>query len=376
MNTLTKLDLYVWEKPEDRPEPGKSICKPGNEAAFLAAMQKVHFGREIIDGKPRGNPCPREEQVKLAAMLERSFSGFLLKPNIDREIFYENRAKMLGAYATTKDFAETAREQLSMIFEGEEDYDLAFETVFDEAVVNPGTYYATIGDVQRGFSLKKMAEGESPSVGGMSGTKQTFDIERYSMAVGITDEAIETRDLARMANVALLARDAYYTKWAEIHYALLSSAADASPNSVARSTKFTSESANDAATINAACARCNAALKGIPGYGNNSNRRFVLYYNDSDRDRAMAAQQVRDQQFGDSSRILQYAVTMIPTLENFPTRDKWRLVVPGKKILKAQKPAKTFTDRNDYNETNVQGWHFRRGAGIGETRQFCDVPLS
>lgn len=380
------MNLKKWNNSKDRPKARwETPWRNGNGGAFIDALQKAVLG-SVYDGNERkGQPVSDGERKRLFEHIDVSVTGFLLAPIIQSE----ERQEAIAAYSVKGDFPRVL-ESFDLL-QGEENYDRRWMDSFKEGVKDPGNDYFVISTVRRkvdgetpaGLYLKKMAEGEPVRVGRISGESEQVSIARRSLALGWTVDMIKYRKLAQMADIAMTMRDAFYEGEADEYYTLLTAAADASDfavggtNPITRDATATERSEQDARTIDAACGALNTRLYGQPGYGTSTNRSFLLYFPEAQRGRVIEALRVRTQAFNESTPVLSYPITPIPTQSGFPTNAVWRLVVPGRKNQRVQEPEiEEFTDYDKYAQVWVRGAHWRYGAGCGNVDQFADVPTA
>jgi hypothetical protein len=276
--------------------------------------------------------------------------------------------------AVSTDFADTANKSFNAFFELA-NFDLEYEKAFKVVPVSPYKNSWEIHTVKNGLAFRKVAEGETIEVYGMTSTKETIYADKYGGALGWTDELIRFREVAAMMDKAETFRNNFYVVKGDAHYLLMYTAGHLH---VLPWQAGTGQLRRDIATLSYGAYYIGNACKD-KGYGNTANARFIVYADPIFKSRIMAA--IRGTTAGQQAGVAE-AIQLDSNIEpvfTFNQHLKGRAIMclPGFKSQRADIMAPTqFSDTDILSLTYIQAVWAYYGAGIGDSGQYVELQFA
>jgi hypothetical protein len=309
----------------------------------------------------------REKRAQVA----RAIQAFHREPGT-REFQKKIQAMKIQALglAVSTDFAETLNKSFNAFFEMN-NFDLDYEKVFKTVPVADGKLSWEIHTVKNGLAFRKVAEGETIEVYGMSSTKDTVYCDKYGGALGWTDELMRGREVAAMMDKAETFRNNFYVTKGNAHYLLIYNAGHLH---IIPWQAGTGQLRRDIATLNYAAYQI-GFLNKDKGYGNTANANFVLYADPIFKSRILAALRSTTTGMQVNAEAGQIEANITPVFTfNSNLKGKIIMGLPGFKAQKADIMQPTqFNDTDILSLTYIQAVWAYYGAGIGDTEQFAEV---
>jgi hypothetical protein len=285
------------------------------------------------------------------------------------------KIQALGIGVST-DFAETLNTSFNAFFELA-NFDLDYEKVFRIVPVSPFKNSWEIHTVKNGLAFRKVAEGETIEVYGMTSTKETIYADKYGGALGWTDELIRFREVAAMMDKAETFRNNFYVVKGNAHY-LLISAAGALHITPWQGVVADGQLRRDIQTLNLGAYNIGNLCKD-KGYGNTANARFVVFADPIFKSRIMAALRATTAGLQTSTASGVQVDANIEPVFTFNSNMKGKIVMglPGLKAQRADIMAPTqFNETDILSLTYIQAVWAYYGAGIGDTEQFTELKFA
>lgn len=309
------------------------------------------------------------EKMKEVGYAIQAFHNEPVSPQFRKKI-QAMKMQALGIGVST-DFADTMNKTFDSFFEIA-NFDLDYEKAFKVVPVSPYKNSWEIHNVKNGLAFRKVAEGETIEVYGMTSTKETVYADKYGGALGWSDELIRWREIAAMMDKAETFRNNFYVVKGDAHYLLIYNAGHAHQVPYQAGT---GQLRRDIATLNYATYVIGNACKD-KGYGNTANARFIVYADPIFKARIMAA--IRGTTAGQQAGVAE-AIQLDSNIEpvftfNQHLRGKIIMALPGFKAQRADimQPMQ-FNDTDILSLTYIQAVWAYFGAGIGDTEQFAEI---
>lgn len=329
--------------------PRDHLIEAGDESRinlFLEDLQICAFGG-ICKGQETVEVNDARKQLA-RRRFDSNFQGYIRAPQIAGKLRDRARkAAILEAFSTKGDWPEVINSLGNvMVMQGEENYDTNYELLFDPALKDPNRSSFEIVDITRGIQFRRIAEGGKVRIEKMQGTKMQVELAWFGAAVGWTEQSIRYREIQTIADKAIAFRDAYQSRRADDHYALVNQAASTGGQETEWSAEGATTADQDAATINDAYGTLLRRFYGKPGYGSATGKRVVyLLHQVEMTQRIHGAMTRRFQAFDGSEGIIRYPVVPLISLNE----ELWSgldpsdciMVVPGIKNKKLEELAPT-----------------------------------
>lgn len=278
----------------------------------------------------------------------------------------------LQAFTLYSDFPETPV-QIIEKFQLATDYDIGYEQIFDvrDFAGTKGNGF-DVATIQSGLTFAQVKPGEKAKVYQMSGAKERCYFAYYAGALGWHRQLFEDGDYWTLENNAIEFRNKAYATRAAVFYALLEAAADLK---------------GCCAVVPAGCDDCSADALSIAnsinyaaqtiltncrnkGYGlNPQTTQLIVLTPLAMRGRVRMALGIRNQQFADSEKVVDYNFVQITSLM-LTNPNRVIVALPKRNFKAGYKMDLTLFDDFDilsYTDT-VAGW-MRFGGCIGDLDQ-------
>jgi hypothetical protein len=361
-------------------EKGKPSLKPRAElfdnndhnkrVKFAEDLQIVAFGGICDSNTPSiVTPVTAERKVKAMESFESNLTGFVQAPQMIHQMARAKAKELaLQAFSTKGDMPELISQSAS-ILQGEINYDLNYELLFDPATKDPGREDFEVAIIRRGVQFRRMSEGERVRIEKMEGDKFQVSDAWFAAAIGWTEQSIRYRRLQEIADKSMAFRDAMQERRAGDFYSLVNQSVvanevtddtDSSYAETPHSTVGDTTADKDAKTLNNAYVTLMRRFYGAPGYGSaTGQRRVYCLIQPENQERIMGALSRRFQAYSGSEGMVQYPITPIvslnSTLWSGLNNTDFLLVIPGIKSKKHEEMMPTtFTDRDVYSLTYAQ----------------------
>lgn len=336
---------------------------------FAEDLQIVAFGG-ICDTNTPSKLLPVDDarKVKAVESFESKLTGFVQAPQLIHTMA-KAKAKeaALKAFSTTGDFPQLINQAVSVL-QGEINYDLGYELLFDPATKDPGREDFEVAIIKRGVQFRRMSEGQRVRIEKMEGEKFQVSDAWFSAAIGWTEQSIRYRRLQEIADKSMAFRDAQQERRASDFYSLVAQSVaanevtdDTDPSYAETPWSVGDTTADkDAKTLNNAYVSLMRRFYGAPGYGSaTGQRRVYCLIQPENQERIMGALSRRFQAYSGSEGMVQYPITPLVTLNSTLwsglNSTDFLLVIPGIKSKKHEEmQPTTFTDRDVYSLTYAQ----------------------
>lgn len=253
-------------------------------------------------------------------------------------------------------------------------YDMGYELAFQEVPVEPGRNFFEIETIRSGLTFRRVAEGESIRVEGLTGEIAPVYCDKYGGAIGWTDEMIRYRKVSIMQQRADAFRAAFWKSKADQHYKLIGATVGAG-HITAYDTTGATQLDKDINTLNAAAYALASRLK--DSYvGDPLAQSMVIYFDPTLWSRIVRALSQTAQEYaGSVSRVL-YSIRPVPTFNRNVTNSVNRaaLVMPGYQNQRAtiMEPTPVFAV-DHLSLSYVQSvWSYYGAAVSADQVQFVD----
>lgn len=263
----------------------------------------------------------------------------------------------------------------------ESDYfDMGWELAFKQVPIDKGKKYWEVYNIANSLTFNKVEEGQKLEQAGFTGTRQLGEVDYYGGALGWTDAMIRFRELAAMLDLAQTFRNKFWSNKANIHYALMATAAALTVIAY-QGVAADGRTLRDILTLNQGAYQL-GFLNRNKGYGDTANMPIILYANVADEERIEAAFRVTSGQLvaarENGIAITGRRVKRIYTYNAFIASGSPIMVLPGNKLQKADTmPPTTYGAELDILSLNrVQTVWAIYGAIIGDTEQCLQLTLS
>lgn len=350
---------HSGEKPEIKPR--QHMIEGGDDSRidrFLEDLSICAFGKIIQGSGSKDVMVDSERKMKAIRRYSAALNGFLRGPQISMDLNKDRIRSMiqtftdarLNAFSTKGDFPEMLQQNFDLL-QGQEDYDLGYEQLFEPAIKDPNKEYFEVAILTRGVAFRRMAEGEKVRIEGMTGEKFQVYVSWFAAAMGVTEQAIRYRDLQGLADMYMAFRDALQSKRCGDFYGLIN---DAGSNTTSLTTEETSGQSlqDNARLINKMYSTLMRRFYGQPGYGSATGQRVVyLLHQPEVSDLVMGALRSRFQAFDTSELLVRYPVIPMVSLNSElwsgkGVNDVW-MVIPGRKNKKHDELAPTTYQEAD-----------------------------
>lgn len=311
------------------------------------------------------------------ADIGRAIQAFHNEPNTPafRKKLQAMKIQALGIGVST-DFAETIGKSFEAFFELA-NFDLDYERVFKVVPVSPFKNSWEIHTVKNGLAFRKLAEGETVEVFGMTSDKQTIYADKYGGALGWTDELMRFREVAAMMDKAETFRNGFYVTKGDAHYLLIVTAAGAHITTW-QGVVADGELRRDIKTLNMGAYNIGNLCK-AKGYGNTANAQFVLYADPIFKSRILAALRATTTGLQIPQSVGAQIEANITPIFTFNSNLKGKIIMglPGFKAQRADiMLPQQFNDTDILSLTYIQSVFAYYGAGIGDTEQFTELKFA
>jgi len=315
----------------------------------------------------------QKPSFELKKKIQATWGAFMLKPRV-------NMVKRIQAIGVSTDLEKITADAFNVTVDSAI-YDLGYEQAYQKIQLGRNQDFWEIYDVTNGLTFRKVVEGERIQLEGISGSKVTAYVDYYGGAIGWTDKMIRYRKIGPMVQLASIFRNRFYSKKANVHYALLAAAAALNITTY-QGAAADGELRRDIETINLAAYTLTNRVKD-KGYDpqNMAEARLLLYANPKDRARIRAAQQATASsmaQVASNAAQVDWNITPIFTYDSNVSSGSPILVLPGNHIQAAtdMEPT-TFTSPKDPLTLNeLQAVWSIYGATVADTDQCQQVTLS
>jgi len=332
-----------------------------NEQAFFNAVRDVYLATK--EGRSY-------DKTKLAN-INMALQAFHMKPKTTYK-------KKIQAVGVSTDFEVLTKDSFNITTEMD-NFDMNYERCFRDVTLGKGQDSWEIYNVANSLTFSKVEEGQRIEVAGLTGTKVTANVEYYGGAIGWTDKMIRFRKVPAMIEMAEIFRNKFWINKANNHYALLAAAA-ALNNTAYAGVAADGQLQRDIQTINAAAYTLTNRVKD-KGYGDMADPGLVMYFNPQDKNRIYGAFRVTEAALataGQTGQTVNYNIQLIPTFNSNISAGSPVLVLPGRKIQKAEAMAPTvYNQEQDILTLNrVQAVWSIYGAIVADTDQCQQLSLS
>jgi hypothetical protein len=307
----------------------------------------------------------------LEAKLNFALQAFLGKPKKVLE-------KQIQAVGVSTDFAVITKESFNVTLETD-NFDMGWEQGFKQVPLGKNQDSWEIYNVANSLTFVKVEEGQRIEVAGLVGTKALASVDYYGGAIGWTDKMIRFRKVPAMIDMASVFRNKFWANKANIHYALLATAA-ALTTVAWQGVAADGRTLRDILTLNEAAYQLGNTNKD-KGYGDAANAPFILYANPQDEERIEAAFRVTSGQLAAAREngisVTGRRIRRVYTYNSNITAGSPIMVWPGQKSQKADamQPT-TYTQEMDVLTLNrVQAVWAIYGAIIGDSDQCITLTL-
>ena len=226
-----------------------------------------------------------------------------------------------------------------------------------------------------GVKLQQRAEGEKLDIRTLSTEKDTVYVYKYGEAIGITDEMIRFRKVAKMLDLFEAAREAYLIGVSTNFYTLLKTAA-ANNVTTYQGVADDGQLQRDIQTINQAAKNIGNRMK--TKISNAANIPLIMYVNPDDEDRTEAAFRVTTASLATAGRtggqVTGRRITRIYTYN--VDQGSPILLVPGRKTQWAEAmPLTQYTKDDILIFAYIQAYWTYFGGAVGDTDQIEEITL-
>ena len=307
---------------------------------------------------------------------QEALQAFVSEPKkaIEKRI---EKIQAVGVGVST-DFAFVTTDNFNITLESD-NFDMGWEQAFRQVTLDKGKLYWEIYNVANSLTFYKVEEGQKIEVAGLTGTKLLAEAEYYGGAIGWTDKMIKGREVPAMIDLAQVFRNKFWTNKANIHYALLATAA-ALTVIAWQGVAADGRTLRDILTINQAAYRLGFVNRN-KGYGDMANAPMILYANIADEERIEAAFRVTSGQLA-AARENGIAVTgrrirRIYTYNPSIVAGSPILILPGQKIQKADamQPTTYGPELDILSLNRVQSVWAIYGATVADSDQCIQLTL-
>jgi hypothetical protein len=259
-------------------------------------------------------------------------------------------------------------------------FDLGYEQAFQNIPRIQGKRFWSAIGVQNSLTFVKVPEGGKVVVAGITGDKVFFTCDKYGGAIGWTYEAIEGREIMQLVNLADIFRNKYFELKANIHYALLQTAAITNPVTP-YDAGADGQLRRDIRTINQAILDLTTRLLN-KGYGDMANAGVIIYANRSLEGRINAAMRASTDTMsnvlGGAQAVTTRPIQIIYTYNTAITAGRPIVLLPGWGLQRMDYMLPTtFTDKQDILSLNIaQAVWGDYGAGVADSEQCQNFLLS
>ena len=346
-----------------------------NESANKGATP-FQFTYKGKDGKTQEMKV--EDSRKKVALVNMMIQSFLLAPQKRTVAGKETSIQAFTGSSSIPTFTDAA----FTTFVDERNYDLGWARSFKtvellEIGMGKKQLHFNIATGEAGGTMVKIPEGGKVQFDGYKADSLTVKIEKYGMGYSVTWEMLNNRDFNAFGEMLENVSAQIYGTWADIHYALLAAAADASA-SIAYDTTGADTLEKDSNTINNACVAL-LELNKDKGYGTTGETNFVIHAPETLRARINRA--LRGLITDERKVVLEYNVQPEYTLNSEllasgGSKVEFVITIPGRKIQNAVHTENLGLTENDIaslNESKTNWTAF--GAGIGDNDQCKRVLL-
>jgi hypothetical protein len=333
----------------------------------------LDFFNMLIKGMEYKNP----EHIKACKETLQAFVGEpkkLIKQKIQA---MQEKIQSIGIGVST-DFPFVTTDSFNVTIQ-EQTYDMGWEQVFKQVVLDKGKFYWEIYDVANSLTFFKVEEGQKLEAAGLSGTKLYGEVEYYGGAIGWTDKMIQAREIPAMIDLANIFRNKFWVMKANTHYALISTAA-ALTVVPWQGVAADGRSLRDLLTVGVS--QNTLALANLnKGYGDMANAPMIIIAHNADEQRLEAAFKLSLNNIVGArenaieaprrriTRVYTYDTNILP---GFPL-----MILPGQKSQKADAMAPTtYGPELDILSLNrIQSVWAIFGATIADSDQFLTLTL-
>lgn len=283
----------------------------------------------------------------------------------------------IQAFGSTADLSDVDTDVFNNTTEIE-NFDLNWSDVFRSIQLNKGQLQWEIHTSALGTAFKEIPEGGKIVYEGMQSSKETVNVKKYGMGLGITWETIEGRKVYKFIQDMEDARSKLYNIWADIHYGLLDTAG--ATNTVAyQGSASDSTIDRDIQTLNETAYQLTNAVKDS-GYGDTANARLVFFCNPKYKSRVKRALRLTDSdaaRLGGKGQVVDYAIEPRFTYNGEITSAKGLMVLPGKKIQNAIYLREKQLDKVEQESLNMLKTYWTAfGAAIGDNDQVYQMSFA
>ena len=272
--------------------------------------------------------------------------------------------KQVNNYTTTSDYPKLS-EAVAFTVNQVSTSDSGWQMSFQQVPLAGSSSRWAIKTTGGGPVWHLRAEGAPAKVHSTSGEVVYAETECHSTAIGWTREVIDNRDAGVMTDQIVQMTASYSSMLSDKHYGVLLSGAGSTESYASGSTTVE----KDIATINNAA--LNIATKNKDkGYGQLANPQLVMYVHPSLRPRIENA-------FNPSANLTSEKVVANVVIHytyfDFGASTTALMVLPGRKIQRAEKPLIELTANDPYRLTDVNIAHKYLGACVADTDQIKKV---
>ena len=274
---------------------------------------------------------PKEQKHVLIKAIQAFVHGGIAKD--------DEGNKMIQAFTGSSALPQLTKDVFNATMAVDE-FDTFWQESFRGIMLKKGQLEWEIANVASGLTFELIPEGGKVKFYGVSGTATPAKIQKYGAATGVTWEMIEGRKLYKFVDMLLKVRSELNNLWSDIHYGLLSTAADFEAVDW-QGTTTDPIVERDIATINKTYLTIGEATKD-KGYGDTANARMIIYaspnlksrINQALRMTAQLSLGARTAGAGSSAagQIIEFNVQVRYTWNSEIAANEALMILPGQKI--------------------------------------------
>lgn len=301
----------------------------------------------------------------------KSIQAFMHAP-----VAIEDKRK-IQAFTTSADLATVGTDVFNSFTEVA-NFDLVWQEAFRSIQLQKGQLSWEIHTSAIGTVFTEIPEGGQIVYRGMDSSKETVNVKKYGMGLGITWEVLEGRKIYRFIELVEDARSKLYNTWADVHYGLLATAG--ATNQVAWQGAIADSTLDrDIETINEGVNEIGEELRDS-GYGDTANARYIMYASPNLRsrlNRASRATSAEVASLGGNGQVIDANVDLRYTWNDNITANTALLVLPGKKIQNAAYMMSKEMQREEQESLNLlKAYWTAFGAVVGDNDQVYELSFA
>ena len=327
---------------------------------------------------------PKQEYVfdsKKGIKLNYTQQGTVLHKSI--QAFFQQSGTMSGdkviqAFSGSADLPVLTKDVFNTTM-ADTSYDTFWQQAFKGVPLKKGQLSWEIADVASGLTFSLTPEGGKAKFYGVSGSKVTVGIEKYSAGLGVTWEMVEGRKLYQFIDQMNKVKSELNILWADIHYGLLGTAA--ANHTIPYDTTGSTVTQKDVNTINNGYLQISQACKD-KGYGNTAVAPILMFYAPALKSRINQATRATNVDLvrsgiSSSQGVVEYNVVPIPTWNSAIPAEKAVMVLPGQHIQNSMYMQELgLSERDIETLSDLKTYWTAFGATVADSEQTALVSFS